>query len=130
MGPFPWRFWGLPAGLALDAVAGDPRGWPHPVRLIGALIRATERVERAILDRLRRQWLEYPAGIVLLAIIAGATGVSVWGIMSLARSTGEVGAWVVESVLIYWAMALRSLAAETFRASEEPDLDRRVPSFR
>ncbi len=42
----------------------------------------------------------------------------------MARRNGPVVAWVVESILVYWALALRSLGAETYRASEEPGLAR------
>jgi adenosylcobinamide-phosphate synthase len=38
--------WSIPLGAALDALLGDPRGWPHPVRLIGRLIVRTEGVLR------------------------------------------------------------------------------------
>lgn len=31
-----------PAALALDLLLGDPQGWPHPVRLIGAALSALE----------------------------------------------------------------------------------------
>ena len=44
-----WSFWSLPLGAMLDAILGDPRAWPHPVRAIGQLIATTERA-------LRRGW--------------------------------------------------------------------------
>ena len=43
--------WSLPLGVALDAALGDPRDWPHPVRLIGGLIERTERVLRSAASR-------------------------------------------------------------------------------
>ena len=65
--------WSLPLGAALDALLGDPRGWPHPVRLIGRLI---GRAERAL------RWLvastggagraERCAGVGLALVVVGA----------------------------------------------------------
>jgi adenosylcobinamide-phosphate synthase len=37
----------LAAGVVLDRVLGDPPGWPHPVRLIGAALTRLERIAPA-----------------------------------------------------------------------------------
>jgi adenosylcobinamide-phosphate synthase len=110
----------LPAGFALDLLLGDPRGWPHPVRLIGWLIRRSEQVARTMGTGRR----EYVGGFVLLVVVTGSTGVVVWGLLALAGSVGLAARLVVETLLIYWALAIRSLAVESLRASDEPDLVR------
>jgi adenosylcobinamide-phosphate synthase len=123
----PWECWALPVGVALDALLGDPRGWPHPVRLVGRLTRGTERALRAVLAGTgigRRGWLEYGSGVVLLAFITGSTGLAVWGLQTLAARVGGLVPLAVESVLVYWGLAIRSLGVEVLRASEEADLGR------
>ena len=39
--------WAMLAGLALDALIGDPEWFPHPVRLIGRYISWMEGILRA-----------------------------------------------------------------------------------
>jgi adenosylcobinamide-phosphate synthase len=115
----------LPFGFALDSVLGDPRGWPHPVRLVGALIGRTEvGLRRTVLRSTRRGWVEVAAGVVLLAVVTGATGLAVWGVRVLAARFGAGALLAADSLLIYWGLAARSLALESLRASDEPDLAR------
>ncbi len=123
----PWELWALPLGVALDAALGDPRGWPHPVRWIGGLIVWTERRLRSLLAVPRWNqcdWLEYPAGIALAALVVGFTGSSAWAIHLIAGRSGSVCVLLADSLMIYFGLAIRSLADESLRASEEPDLER------
>lgn len=127
MPPLPLSVWALPAGALLDAILGDPRGWPHPVRWIGGLIRFTERVLDALLNLShlpRKGAVGYVAGVILLVIVAGTTGLSVWASVALASRTNGLVLFVVETLLIYWGLAIRSLGVESLRASDEPDLIR------
>ena len=122
-----WECWALPVGFALDAALGDPRGWPHPVRWVGRLTGTTEQVVRASLaipGVSRLQWLEYPAGIVLLAVVAGVTGLTAWGVESAAARAGWMALFLSNSLMIYFGLAMKSLGDESLRAAEEPDLDR------
>ncbi len=120
-----WECWALPLGFALDAALGDPRGWPHPVRLIGRLVERTERVLRRIVLRSGRgDRAELAAGVVLLAVVTFSTGLAVWAARSLAARLGGAGLLFADALLISWGLAARSLAVESLRASEEPDLVR------
>ncbi len=47
--------WALALGALLDAVLGDPREWPHPVRAIGWLIAASETRLRAMIALVERR---------------------------------------------------------------------------
>jgi adenosylcobinamide-phosphate synthase len=58
----------LAAVCALDAVLGDPPGWPHPVHGFGAVIAAADR-RRRIDAAPARQYLE---GALLTVALAGA----------------------------------------------------------
>ncbi|MBX6314718.1 MAG: cobalamin biosynthesis protein CobD, partial [Isosphaeraceae bacterium] len=114
----------LPIGVLLDAWLGDPRGWPHPVRAIGGLIARTERWLRAGLAAIGGgAWAERGAGIVLAAVIVGVTGLAAWSALEGAAALGWAMALLMRSLLIYWGLAARSLAEETLRASEAPDLE-------
>jgi adenosylcobinamide-phosphate synthase len=115
--------WSLPLGAALDAVLGDPRGWPHPVRAIGRLIAGFERVLRRLLAALgagRRG--ERLAGVVLALAVPSLSGAAAWG---LALGCDRLGTWpslLGRAVLVYWGLAARSLGVEALRAAEAPDL--------
>ncbi|MCA1686300.1 MAG: adenosylcobinamide-phosphate synthase CbiB [Planctomycetia bacterium] len=127
MSPPPWECWALPLGVAIDAALGDPRGWPHPVRSLGWLVQRTETVLRGVLSLpgLRRVvGLEYLAGVVLLAVMTGGAGLTVWCVQRTASRFGGVAVLVCDSLLIYWGLAVRSLGDESLRASEEGDLTR------
>jgi adenosylcobinamide-phosphate synthase len=63
----------LAAVCALDAVLGDPPGWPHPVRVFGWLIDAADR-RRDREHAPARQMLEGAALTVTLAAAAALTG--------------------------------------------------------
>ena len=81
--------WALPIGAALDAVLGDPRGRPHPVRAIGALIVGMETIARRVVSLTsRRPWIERAAGVMLALVVVGVTAVSAWAIADRLRSSG------------------------------------------
>ena len=52
----------LIAACGLDAVVGDPRWFPHPVRLIGSVIR---RYETLALRNVKTHVGRYAAGMIL-----------------------------------------------------------------
>jgi adenosylcobinamide-phosphate synthase len=96
----------LAGGFLLDQLLGDPPGWPHPVRWIGRLAQFLEPPLRALCPpRL--------GGILLLVIVVGIVTGATWVLLFLA---GEWQPWArigVETLLIYYGLAARSLASET-----------------
>lgn len=89
------------AGVVLDAIIGDPRSLPHPVRAIGALVDATERVLRT--SRIPPKL----AGGLLWLIVVGTTAALV--------------ALTLPWASIYWIyafLAIRSLDTESTRVVE------------
>jgi adenosylcobinamide-phosphate synthase len=94
----------LLAAYAIDWIAGDPPGMPHPVRLIGAAISTGERC-------LRR-----PAPPVI-ELIQGAvlTGLIVGGSWAAARIGVKAGGACAEVLLGWTALATRSLLEESAR---------------
>src|SRR5215470_3737525 len=86
------------AAYALDLIAGDPQGMPHPVRLIGIAISSGER------------WLRRPASpaseIWRGALLTGAIVAGSWAATQLAiRACSAPG----EILLAWTALATRSL---------------------
>jgi len=96
----------LLAAAGLDFVVGDPWGWPHPVRVMGWVIKGYS-------DRMIR-WGPKPvvmklAGVGLgLLLIGGTFIVSAAGLRLLA-TISPVLRWVVECVLLASCFAGRSL---------------------
>lgn len=64
--------WETAAGVSLDLAFGDPQWLPHPVRGIGWLISAQERLWRRSGAPLRA------AGVALWIVTVGAAAVAVW----------------------------------------------------
>jgi adenosylcobinamide-phosphate synthase len=119
--PWPSPFLALPAGALLDALLGDPRGWPHPVRAVGWLIARAERALRAILPG--PPAAERAAGVALVAVVVGVTAASAWGVVAACDHLGGPLPWLGRTILAWWGLAARGLRDEALRASEAPDLD-------
>lgn len=100
----------------LDGLIGDPRGMPHPVRWIGALITQSQRVVRHFCrsDRALRI-----GGALMWLVVVGTTGGLSWGVLVLARSLNPWLGWVVEVWMIFTLLAARSLA-DAAREVERP----------
>jgi adenosylcobinamide-phosphate synthase len=89
------------AAYAIDWVAGDPPGMPHPVRLIGAAISHGER----LLRRPATPAIEILEGSLLTAaIVSGA-----WAVARVIRKSGGAG----EVLLAWTTLATRSLLDES-----------------
>src|SRR5262249_53164873 len=114
----------LPLGVVLDALIGDPRGWPHPVRAIGWLTGRTEgALRRASAAVGNPPWSESAAGVALAAVVVGVTAGSVAGLLRAAEAIGEPAALAGRALLIWWGLAARSLREEALRAAEAPELE-------
>jgi adenosylcobinamide-phosphate synthase len=102
MTPGPPRPSRLFAAYALDLLAGDPKGMPHPVRIMGAGISTGER------------WLMRP-GCPTSELLRGGllTAVVVIGAWHLSRITVGVTGATGEVLLCWTALATRSLLKES-----------------
>ncbi len=81
--------------LILDALWGDPRWLPHPVRLMGWLALKFERLTRALLTS------EKLAGVVTVIMVLSATGLAGWGVIRLAGLVPPAAETVVSVLLLY-----------------------------
>ncbi len=93
----------LPAAFALDLLAGDPRGLPHPVRWMGAAIAHCEPIFR------RHFTSPQQAGIYFAVFLIGATWVLAAAAVWLARGWHPLAGWLLEVVLVYYSLSARSL---------------------
>lgn len=91
----------LTIACALEAVIGDPEGWPHPVRGIGKLIERAEPLARRAHPDPRR------AGALLVAGILFATVVPLEMIRRHFRPRV-----VFDGVVLYLALAINQLVTE------------------
>ncbi len=94
------------AGFALDALLGDPQGFPHIVRLMGRLIAALEK-------RLYRFGAK--GGVLLVcAVIPICAGVP-FAALAFAYRAGPVWGLLLESLLCWQLLAARSLKDESMK---------------
>lgn len=93
------------AAMLLDAVFGDPRGFPHPVSGIGRIITFWERFFYDGKDLKSR-------GFVFCAAVLFSVGFIVFFIFELAAAIHPYALLAVEIYLLYAALAYRSLKDE------------------
>jgi adenosylcobinamide-phosphate synthase len=105
--------------LILDALLGDPRWLPHPVRLMGWLALRCERLTRAIIPS------EKLAGIITVVMVLLATGLTGWGLIRLAGLFHPVAETVVSVLVLYTCFAGRDLivhSRKVYTALRDDDL--------
>ncbi len=105
--------------LILDALWGDPRWLPHPVRLIGWLALKCERLTRAIIPS------EKLAGIMAVIVVLLVTGSLGWGVLRLAGIFHPLVEAVVSILLLYTCFAGRDLVVHShkvYAALQDDDL--------
>ena len=106
--------------LVLDALLGDPRWLPHPVRLMGWLALRCEGLIRAIIPS------EKLAGIITVILVLAGTGLTGWAMIRLAEIFHPVAETVVSVLLLYTCLAARDLIAhssEVHGALQKEDLE-------
>lgn len=105
--------------LILDQLLGDPQGWPHPVRWIGALAAGMEKPLRR--KGLNQVWAG-AGGLVLVLIVTGAGAWAVlWGLGLLHPLAPDLG-----GIIILWttfaAKDLRVHSMRVYQALKADDI--------
>ena len=90
----------------LDFFIGDPPNWPHPVRWIGNLISAVQRMIRRYCHS-------------DMIVVVGLTWGVCWGVLTLAQSIHPWLGWGIEVWMIFTVLAGRCLA-DAARDVERP----------
>lgn len=93
----------LLAAILLDALLGDPRWYPHPVRGIGQVCSWSEAITRSMTSNL------YLAGFITVIVVLGATGTIVSLILYVAASFSSTVEGAVAVILLYTTIAARDL---------------------
>jgi adenosylcobinamide-phosphate synthase len=97
----------LTLAILLDLILGDPRGYPHPVRLIGALCTLSEKVSRRLL---RSPLL---AGLLtVLTVLAGTAGGVGLALVVLSQLSPTLAAFAA-ILLLYTSIAIRDLVGHS-----------------
>lgn len=107
--------------FALDALVGDPRWLPHPVRIIGRGIEKAEALLRKRLDGAA-------GGVVLVVIIVGASALVAYLVMRALRLPTSPPAAVIASTgavvyLVSTTLALRGLLTSVRAVFKSESLD-------
>ncbi|NTV14746.1 MAG: cobalamin biosynthesis protein CobD [Desulfobulbaceae bacterium] len=98
--------------LGLDALLGDPRWLPHPVRLVGRLAAWFERLWRRLLKNERRAGI---ATLILVLLVTGIVGgLLLWGAGKIHPRLGDL----VAILMLYTCFAARDLLAHSRRVYE------------
>lgn len=107
----------------LDALLGDPRWFPHPVRLMG---RAISWFEKGIRSAVHGVFAEYAAGVMLAVGVPATAFFATWGVLVLAGEVHPFLEVVVWIILAWTTLAARDLADHALsvqRALEAGALD-------
>ena len=106
----------LLAALALDALIGDPRWLPHPVRLMGWL---TGLLDRALNRERLGVGVRVLLGGVAVVLVAGASAAAGWAIATHAAMLAW--GWLAELALVATLLAQRTMADHMVRVARALD---------
>ena len=102
--------------LALDALVGDPRWLPHPVRLMGWL---TGFLDRALNRESHGEGARVLLGGVAVLLVVGASAAAGWAV---AHHTAGIGwGWLAELALVTVLLAQRTMADHMARVARALD---------
>ncbi len=93
--------------FVLDALVGDPRWLPHPVRAIGSMAKLTERCTRFLIP-----W-QWAAGFLTVALTIGVIVGSAYFLLRIAASIHPLLGDLASIYCIYFCVALRDLLKHT-----------------
>ena len=106
----------LLAALALDALIGDPRWLPHPVRAMGWL---TDLLDRALNRERHGAAVRMLLGAVAVVLVVGASAAVGWAVAHHAAAIGW--GWLAELVLVTMLLAQRTMADHMVRVARALD---------
>ena len=106
----------LLAALALDALVGDPRWLPHPVRLMGWF---TGLLDRALNRERHGEGARVILGGVAVVLVVGASAAAGWAVAHYVSGIGW--GWLAELALVAMLLAQRTMADHMVRVARALD---------
>jgi adenosylcobinamide-phosphate synthase len=103
----------LCAGFVLDLILGDPIGWPHIVIGYGKLIALLERALRRVFPKTSTG--ELVAGGLVVVILCGVGYLAGAALLQLASLVGPWLRFIVETVLVWQCLSVRSLKTASMK---------------
>lgn len=104
-------------GYLLDLCFGDPYWLPHPIRLVGKLIKITEKILRMIFPKTKRGQLI--GGVFLVIIVLFVSVLLPFGLLYGAHLIHPYVRLGLESVMCYQLFATKSLKVESMKVYRE-----------
>jgi adenosylcobinamide-phosphate synthase len=95
--------WQILLACALDVIVGDPRWFPHPVKLIGRGAMSLEQPLRRAFQSPR------VAGICAVVAVVAGTALAVWALLRAAAHIHPIVGDILAVVLIWTGIAARDL---------------------
>ena len=86
-----------------DMIAGDPRWFPHPVKIIGLMIIKLERILRKTTENQRI------AGVFLWLAVIGVSGYASYMLIRTAKTIHPVAYTALSAILIYSSISVKDL---------------------
>jgi len=111
------------AGL-VDWLIGDPRWFPHPIRLLGRLVNNLEKIARRFF--LSPAGLKL-AGVIIVLIAAGGSGFLAYGLITSAHRLHPAAGFMTEFYICFTILAggdLRNHVLRVKDALEEKELEK------
>ncbi len=106
----------LAIGFVADLLFGDPHWLPHPIRAIGKLIELAEKGVRAVFPATPSG--QRAAGVVLVLVVCAVPTALCCATLWLAFQVSWWFALVLESVICYQMLAVKSLRDESMKVHE------------
>ena len=99
-------------GFLLDLIFGDPHWLYHPVQLIGSLI---SKLEKVLLKDTDSDKKKFRNGAVLAVLVTALTGAVTILILFICYRISMTAGFIVESVMCYQILAVKSLRVESMK---------------
>ena len=112
-------------GACLDRLIGDPQWMPHPVRWIGSLVSALEKLLRLDGDSPAIERIK--GGATAVFVLSVVTQIS-WGLLVRAYAVHTLAGIALESILCCYALAARSLQDASMEVYSPLVEDRPAPA--
>ena len=103
-------------GFLLDLILGDPHWLPHPVQGVGWLINRLEPAARGLFPKTPEG--EKQAGICMALLVCVLSVGTAAAVIALAAWITPVLGWLIEVILCYQLLAVKSLRVESIKVSK------------